>query len=1012
MWGYKCWLVRGAVDDQELVASEVERNWNKLIRSSNEADKRSHYKTWMKFYRNLTSQVTWLLYNQIVPCIQNLSWACNKPCDTIRKAVVCAAHPSRRSYITLNRLGKPGSHYIVSERFFVQKRKPPIEAFYHPFEVRKELIAREHDLLRDIVGYLQDEENINAVQVKLRRLKQEKVSWGDPQVVGSLVFLLAEVLAGGELRKPHLTTEFDGYNSSSSEEGEGETDDDDAEERPKEIKEHQEDKVNMGNVAEFVNMSVAGIGKEIETQEQLDKKLALRSQVEILIKAGFKHKQHQLSRVSATETDASTADISVAIFGSSFQGLAIGKNTDTDLAVGRVDPTTGKLVNHGIKWGCATVETKVIDILGNKFMKKLGAYDHKMSPWRPSTARHKKGGSNISTVLGARVPIVKYEPDEAMAAKYYPGSQEARTIVVKMMVLPVAGGYEEEDEESKEDRADPTPMAEGDLVSIEKDLLTILGTSPGGCLSVTSEDHTDGDTEPYLVFNIEFATEDQALKALVDMSTPEVEYSETLGEIYKKYEFLQESRPWVTFKGVLTGTWQLPLLFHSDFDVSVRFTGPRGTQFIREFILNNKEWQVFLLIVKNWGKVTGVIKSVGKDSMLSSYTLMVMAIDFLFRWCKAKGCDIQYIDPASLTFTKVEDTEVTALNFLEERSPYTGEALLGFFKHYGWKFDYKNCAVIVPSKKLSHHESFWKARWESGPWEYIHKEAWKWSDEERAKGWQGVVRVSDPLESRTNLTRNIDIKKLHTLIRAFQQAYANIYEWCPTSAATSWSSPSVVPAPSAPLHSTPLGLTLELSHFLISPLGLNLLRFTNGKFALSREAVGKAEEWIRGGVRYPLNVPPDESIWRVVEKPQHEPVEKREVDDPTPTLEPAPAPPAPVPPAPAPAPAPTPAPVPPAPVPVPAPTPAPEQHVPEPVPVHRPEPPVVFPPVVPPAPVARAPHHVGVDSAPPPRTDLKTIVDQYRVIFPNVDAGVIRDLVIATKNDRLKIVDFLSEMCA
>eukprot|EP01064_Diplonema_japonicum_P012946 TRINITY_DN202_c1_g1_i1.p1 TRINITY_DN202_c1_g1~~TRINITY_DN202_c1_g1_i1.p1 ORF type:complete len:1151 (+),score=176.74 TRINITY_DN202_c1_g1_i1:485-3454(+) len=841
-WANECWLVRALDESQQLydVRSRSYAQWETLLKEHSKLDRMACRK-WDRRYANLTTKTAWLLQEGIVPCVGTLSWALNRPLDNVRKLIIAACHPSMQ--IILNRLDRPGSHYITMLGF-----KGNVRHLSQPGEARAKLINSERDkgVFAKILEYLSRPETAGALQVKLRHVfkNPDKIVPTPCKLihVGSLV---AEVLAAKDFAKPWLDmemfTEENGDDDSDASDAETEAQHESTEkETPLPIPE-SDDEAAL-NTERFTDLKSVEVAAAMETQAELDMKLKVRTQVEILLKAGFKHKTHQLQHHNAAALRSE--NISVAIFGSSFQGLALREGADTDLAVGVVDPDTGNLTKHGILWERGTTEATVISILGNQYMKKLGRWEDRTTPW----------GKSLSIVPQARVPIIKYQPDKEMVGCYNPGSDDARSLMVKIEKVP-------SDDEHEEDEDEPEPYSD-------------IGEHFPPEVSVTVEDHGT-----FLMLALLCDTEETALSTLTDLSCTDVQYSEILGNgFFEKYKNLEAKRPWVTLKGCVTGTWHLPLVFHNDFDVSVRFTGPRGTQLIREIVMKNPEWQAFLYIVKTWGKEVGAVRSTGKDSMLSSYALLVMAIDFLIRFSKANGLPFSYIDPALLVFKKIDDSGVKAFDFIDRRSKWTGRALKAFYKHYGWDFDYVNSAVIIPSGRIDFHRECYTKRMlqSSDPWEYTKKNEWKWSEEERLRGWQGFLRVSDPLESRTNLTRALDSKKLTKLIKAFQQAYTSIVTFSRTDVDTPiWSSPSNEYSETAPLQGYLSYMVREISCHLVSPAGLNILRRTKTGISVTSGSIDAARGKL-GTEGIDLSSV-EEGIWAIKARNAKEEEEKEEI---------------------------------------------------------------------------------------------------------------------------------------
>ncbi|KAJ9455232.1 hypothetical protein DIPPA_35536 [Diplonema papillatum] len=277
-------------------------------------------------------------------------------------------------------------------------------------------------------------------------------------------------------------------------------------------------------------------------------------------------------------------------------------------------------------------------------------------------------------------------------------------------------------------------------------------------------------------------SEISALRALSDLAAPAPEHSRILAGFSAVAE-----RPEATFASVYlrpghSATWALPLMFHRDFDLSLRFTGPRGTQYIRDNIRKNPGWHGFFAVVKNWGKQSGAVRSSGRDALLSSYALLVLAIDFIGRWCRSKHLPYEYIDPLLVKYDAFQSGSdgVPQVDYLaaEHRSPHTGEALLAFFRHYGWDFRHETDAVVFPSAKIAKQRIAYETRFSrAGSWRYVKKDhapAWKWNQE--SARWHTALVVADPMEGVTNLARWIDGRKLQQLVVLFRDAFESLVD--------------------------------------------------------------------------------------------------------------------------------------------------------------------------------------------------------------------------------------------
>eukprot|EP01060_Flectonema_neradi_P032862 TRINITY_DN5332_c1_g1_i2.p1 TRINITY_DN5332_c1_g1~~TRINITY_DN5332_c1_g1_i2.p1 ORF type:complete len:1796 (+),score=396.41 TRINITY_DN5332_c1_g1_i2:2517-7904(+) len=714
--------------------SEGKGNWETLLSTThlkhlNPSVKQHYdscYERWTnkRSIRNLREQILWLYNHCIVPCVASISWALTAKCDTVRQWLVAATHPP--ATVAIIRLAYPGSHLMLPMKSVIKNSLSKIKTL-----VSEATDPKGDTLLSDLspsdktalsrISFLQQPSEVKLYKdyvndpQKLKMLKDAAaylkntcsviyLSKGDRQhcVTNTMILAtrIAEILTGTYIDKPSLTGML------WEEEGDQET-----------IRQIPENKTYQND---FVQSAIKYAQDVLETEEQLQVKHRTRSQIQILLRAGISQKRAALKNCARNWNPEENVAV-VSLFGSSVQGLAIGNSADTDLALGMAKPGSTELDQDGMTWQNRGMEKKMIEVLCNKFLKHIGDFDGK-SLWKNQSEEY-----NLE-VVRARVPIMKYEPTDLPA---YESCDETRTIVVRLHEF------------------DANTVLEPEKF---QDYICSWGQTQYDDANPLEEDvFQDGVT-----YYLQFKTEELALAAIADLAST-IDYSEILKESDLK------GRPSATFLGLENESYQLPLLFHIPFDVSMRFTGPRGTQFLRSNIEQNPEWQGLFFIVKMWGKSSGVIASAGADSMLSSYALSVMLVDFIQRWCRDKGIPYTSVDPSEVRFSTKDDSLICGL---QESSPRTAEALVDFFKH-GYLFNYSENSIVFPSKHLGEVHKCAMEHQAKSAWSYTSKADWTWSRE--GDHWQENFMMSDPMEWKTNLMRFMSPSKVHKLRMSFLQ---------------------------------------------------------------------------------------------------------------------------------------------------------------------------------------------------------------------------------------------------
>ena len=678
--------------------------------------------------RNLREQILWLYKHCIAPCVANLSWALASGCDVVKKSIVEIMHPP--CTISFLRLAYPGSHLMLPMKLsvdkYIERVKNLLSSAMDPSKITSlDELGQEDKIALSKISFLQQPAEVKLFKsidntlyktristainyLKKSNKEQFYLTTSDrrPCVANTLILAtrIAETLLGTHIDKPTLASMFW------------------SEEADEDLNQIIENKTNQDT---FVLEAIKYARTVVETEEELQMKHRTKKQVEILMTAGISQKRASLLNCARNWNPVNDV-VKVSLFGSSVQGLAIGESADTDLALGKLKSNTTNFDEDGMTWQNRGTEKRVIEILCNRFLLRLGCFEDQ-SLWV-----NQSGSSNLEVIRG-RVPIMKYEPTDLPK---YEDCEDTKMLTFKLH------------------KNDENSTLTGD--QLQQAICSWGSTTLDEQSPLKDDVFQDGIT-----FYIHLQSEEIALAAITDLSS-NIEYS----RILKDCDLT--CKPFVTFSGLTNGSYQLPLLFHYPFDVSMRFTGPRGTQFLRGNLIRNPEWQGLFFIIKMWGKSTGVIASSGPNSMLSSYALSVMVIDFIQRWCKEKNLSYNSIDPMEVRFSATDDSRI---NGLQDVSPRTSEALVDFFKH-GYLFNYDESCIVFPSKHLGEIHKCAMEYHSKSPWNYTTKKDWSWSRE--GDNWQEYLMMSDPMEWKTNLMRFMNPTKIRILRSAFLRAIETI----------------------------------------------------------------------------------------------------------------------------------------------------------------------------------------------------------------------------------------------
>eukprot|EP01065_Artemidia_motanka_P004180 TRINITY_DN12005_c0_g1_i1.p1 TRINITY_DN12005_c0_g1~~TRINITY_DN12005_c0_g1_i1.p1 ORF type:complete len:949 (+),score=215.45 TRINITY_DN12005_c0_g1_i1:2038-4884(+) len=480
------------------------------------------------------------------------------------------------------------------------------------------------------------------------------------------------------------------------------------------------------------------VQREQQTKEEYGTAMRVRRQLRLLLAPPL--------ACVAERHWRSEEQLSVALYGSSVYGLA-GHTGDADCALARVldrqCPTTGERYLHTMGFGYKSIgeEQEVLRKV-ERILRSSGRME----------GHDDDGDDSLRGIYGARVPVIKMTPP-CEYSEHVPEHRTARTIVI----TAVTG----DDDDCEDYELD-------DSVGVElRDVVRKLV----GCEAAISR--RDGG------FAIEVESEDLAVSLAARCQdatrkrTGAWPRSWPLGAVVK-----------VRFLGSLPGEKRLfPTVFHNDADISVRFSGPRGTLYLRRCVELNLRWHVFFFVAKYIGKTVGVIDGA---SMLSSYAFLLMAVDFMRWWCPENDLAFEVPTMASVEFKEQNEESLPWLSGTELcDAEATGKALTDFFLYYADQFDYKHWAIVFPDK-IAPDDVVDTRRRQARAAETLRqggrvgKYDWPHSKEGMMQGWDTDFCIFDPAESVTNLGRKLNKRRLvdfRSRMRRVHQALVSGEDW-------------------------------------------------------------------------------------------------------------------------------------------------------------------------------------------------------------------------------------------
>eukprot|EP01062_Namystynia_karyoxenos_P043563 TRINITY_DN3191_c0_g1_i13.p1 TRINITY_DN3191_c0_g1~~TRINITY_DN3191_c0_g1_i13.p1 ORF type:complete len:2771 (+),score=518.17 TRINITY_DN3191_c0_g1_i13:114-8426(+) len=517
------------------------------------------------------------------------------------------------------------------------------------------------------------------------------------------------------------------------------------------------------------------------SREEYARCMRVRGQLQIILQGLMRRHAARLHTKGVAEWNPGQDEAAVVLHGSLVQGLASGQS-DADCALARIYPGRGNdtpprvLERQGIMWKEAGAESHVIRELFTPLLRFCSRVDQ--TPlWQEPAGETE--GSRLRPVLGARVPIISFAPSERRVAQYEADHPDARTVLVYLAEDECDDDDEEEWEQEWGDwgegaELDFEPQGRpGTWVALDlEDQLRAAIRKMLGAGAPHDRDFVQNRDDAGVI-RIMLNTEEDALRVATDLRM--MQHSVLLRGCPSWPRQRRAGPPpvWVTLAGGLSG--HLPAVFHRELDLSMRFSGPRGSLYIRQCIQANPQWQTLLFVVKRFGRAHGIIDG---RTMLSSYAWLLMCIDFLRWWCPQQGLAFKPQDPASVQFKEQSMDWLPHFDHCAAADPQqTAKALMAFLWWYSGApgtFDFDQHCIVFPSSRLEtgDRERHAAARAVLDKGGFVRKGDWRWGAEERVKGWNSYLKVSDPLEFQTNLGRNLDRRRLTRLTLQCRAALA------------------------------------------------------------------------------------------------------------------------------------------------------------------------------------------------------------------------------------------------
>eukprot|EP00756_Hemistasia_phaeocysticola_P037051 Hpha_TRINITY_DN16676_c1_g2::TRINITY_DN16676_c1_g2_i3::g.182827::m.182827 len=202
-------------------------------------------------------------------------------------------------------------------------------------------------------------------------------------------------------------------------------------------------------------------------------------------------------------------------------------------------------------------------------------------------------------------------------------------------------------------------------------------------------------------------------------------------------------------KWVGESTMDLPAVYLSKWDLSLRMQGVQNTRLVKAYLQPSPLLRIACFAVKSWAKRAGV-SSNPQGGGLTSYAVTVLFIYY----CLRKG-HLAWIAPESVPVSETREFALPPVDLpahfdSSEKATELGEVVVGFFQFYGQEFDWE---TEVVSLRLDPKDA-----------SALRKEDLGWTRENEVRRARGqstfyAICVEDPYESldgrRLNLGRNL-----------------------------------------------------------------------------------------------------------------------------------------------------------------------------------------------------------------------------------------------------------------
>ncbi|KPA85463.1 putative mitochondrial kinetoplast poly(A) polymerase 1 [Leptomonas pyrrhocoris] len=196
-----------------------------------------------------------------------------------------------------------------------------------------------------------------------------------------------------------------------------------------------------------------------------------------------------------------------------------------------------------------------------------------------------------------------------------------------------------------------------------------------------------------------------------------------------------------------------PELYRFPFDFCLSSTGLRNSHLLGEALQQHPYSRHLLLILKKWGRASGIINSI--DGLLASYALTVMLVHFLSVVQAIPKISVERIavGPSDLSPNPKYRPLAAAA---PESMPEVGYLFAAFFEYYGTIFNYAENVVCTTNTKLT-------------------KSTMHWDQPNTAVGKPPFFHfaIKDPY-GLDNIARNLDLQSVKFVQETHQMAFESV----------------------------------------------------------------------------------------------------------------------------------------------------------------------------------------------------------------------------------------------